>query len=563
MIRGNRCAARVRVLAGLLATSCGVLVPCDGSAQSRGRLFNPQASPSQADLVAFERLEGDSRLIHFARLSDGSQFPLSDAGGEAVDILSFGGDRAPVTRFSGDLAWRPGIDRQGRQWFSYVAGNGQGGLDVYLHFFRGGRLGNDDPIQIAVAGSPSTPSWSFDGRSLAFVEDGSLKLVSDVRAVLQGEAERPAITTIPTTGLAAEPTWSPTDRRLAYSIQTGSGGSQDQGIEVIDVESGRDPVGLTRRLTESDEFRPSWSHDGRYVAFYVDRAAAGGEVDIGVAEVQEDQSGLVFRGEFLGGRSPRIALDVLPNEIVGPAWTLVESGGEPSPAVVYVLKDEERNYPVAIAGLQAWLGLSPREEFEISISESARWGTVQNKFVTSNLRDGAIRFVYVSQVGGGEQLQLQTYEAEWVPRPSLACFDCGGSGSVAKALVPGLNQLGTGQTKKGVALASLGAASAAAWGLFLVDLSDKRSIAVDAAGPDGMLLRSSEAYQDWESSRNRVYMAGAAFGAVWLYSLLDATVLGGGGASTFDFSVVPSTRPYAQWAASVDFRLTLPGSWWP
>jgi Tol biopolymer transport system component/protocatechuate 3,4-dioxygenase beta subunit len=121
------------------------------------------------------------------------------------------------------------------------------------------------------------PTWSPDGRRIAFIRDGNIHVMN-----ADGTDVSPlTYFRWPTTpSLAYQPAWSPDGQRIAFVGQhtTSDGGTE---IYVINVDSS----GLTR-LTNSlgDDWWPAWSPDGQKIAFFSFRDAYG-TTDPGNSEI--------------------------------------------------------------------------------------------------------------------------------------------------------------------------------------------------------------------------------------------------------------------------------------
>ncbi len=151
------------------------------------------------------------------------------------------------------VEWFPSLSPDGR-WLVY-SGGGSGNQDIYLK-----SVGGQNPINLT-ADSPADddqPAFSPDGEQIAFwsSRDGGGIFVMG----RTGEAVRRV------TRSGFRPTWSPDGRQLAYATenvvvnpQNVEGRSQ---LWVVDVNGGE-----RRRLDVVDAVLPSWSPHGHRIAF--------------------------------------------------------------------------------------------------------------------------------------------------------------------------------------------------------------------------------------------------------------------------------------------------------
>jgi Tol biopolymer transport system component len=117
-------------------------------------------------------------------------------------------------------------------------------------------------------GDKLSPSWSADGRKIAFVKDRGGPRQGDIYTMDADGSDQAVITRNRKDD--SNPSWSPDGRRLVFSRQV----TEDQpeiGVrgnrEIFTVNSdGTDPVRLTRS-TEVSELDPAWSPDGTEIAF--------------------------------------------------------------------------------------------------------------------------------------------------------------------------------------------------------------------------------------------------------------------------------------------------------
>jgi hypothetical protein len=135
-----------------------------------------------------------------------------------------------------------------------------------------GRLDGSNVIRLTRnTGFDGEAAWSPDGKLIAFASarqrDENDRLIDDVDIYLMA-ADGTGVVRLTTTGSARQPTWSPDGRFIAYEYDPYPNGAGD--IAIIDVsvgESSRRYLGLS----SFDASEPVWSPDGSRIAF-VDKA---------------------------------------------------------------------------------------------------------------------------------------------------------------------------------------------------------------------------------------------------------------------------------------------------
>ncbi len=161
---------------------------------------------------------------------------------------------------------------------AYITASGTPGNEVYEMIVSDADGENQNRIARSTGYPMMSPSWSPDGRKLAYVsfKGGRSSIVvqtlrtGSTRVVSRKE------------GINGAPSWSPDGRKLALTL-SGQGGNPD--IWVLTLADNSFKRLTTRRSIETEA---SWSPDGKFVYFTSDRAgapqvyrvpAAGGDVE--------------------------------------------------------------------------------------------------------------------------------------------------------------------------------------------------------------------------------------------------------------------------------------------
>jgi len=148
-------------------------------------------------------------------------------------------------------------------------------LEVSFMSYRDGnaelyrsRMGGSNVVRLTTNdGFDGEASWSPDGSKLAFVsarQRGPNGALLDEVDIYVMNADGSGIVRMTTTGSARQPSWSPDGRMLAYEFDPYPYGAGD--IAIMDVGAGE----ASRRflgLAPLDASRPAWSPDGTRIAF--------------------------------------------------------------------------------------------------------------------------------------------------------------------------------------------------------------------------------------------------------------------------------------------------------
>jgi len=203
--------------------------------------------------------------------------------------------------YEGGLKVGPSLSRDARELI-YAAQPDAGRFHIYLHRLDGS--GTTTDLSGSVTASDTTPSFSPDGRFIAFSSsrEHSQGIFVMTRS---GQGARRL------TNGGFDPSWTPDGRELVYSTESGrrtpDARQAPSELWAVNVETG-----MRRRMTGADALGPSVSPDGRFVAFWAMPVDASGTQFAGV---NRD----VWIQPMAGG--PRIQVTRSESTDWNPAWS--------------------------------------------------------------------------------------------------------------------------------------------------------------------------------------------------------------------------------------------------
>lgn len=264
----------------------------------------------------------DSREIVIVKLNDRyhsiSETMVSTGRSKSSALL--GGSRGLVV----ELAWAPDRSQLSKPYIFSSLGPRKN-FDLFADgAWLTTNLGND-----------GQPSWSRDGRYIAYVsqqsESGDIYLLD-----LQGDIEKPIRATHYSDSTEYRPQWSYDGAKLLFTRSTESGRGQDVGL----IRDASRPRESSQMIVEwsSDEIRPSWSPDGQRITFYSNKSQTNKKrFDLWVANID-------------GSGAKKLVSDVVVADVNGAIW--MPDGKN----IIYVKRDFKLDNPVSWVGADGKAG---------------------------------------------------------------------------------------------------------------------------------------------------------------------------------------------------------------
>lgn len=306
-----------------------------------GAAGSNDSSPSWAlsgSLLAFERAEESKREIVIAH-ADGTivknvyyQTDEDDLGLGAL----LPGLGVSVSYNSG-IAWSGNDDQ-----FVFMSNAGEGNYDLYL-----GTMESKSVLRLTSdPQKDGQPSWSPTGGQVVFVSGRN----GGAQLFLMDVASRRTDRISPGVKSYLYPRWSPDGKRIAAIY----GDNENHDIVVLDglpATSDKAMVAAPKERTlttwQYDDLSPSWSPDGKHIAFYSNYNAEGDPKIWSLLVVDTDGSSPT-EGERLVARV--VAYNVLPDVSSGPAWF------PDSARIAYVRNDKQDYSPIYVVDVNTHKG---------------------------------------------------------------------------------------------------------------------------------------------------------------------------------------------------------------
>jgi TolB protein len=139
--------------------------------------------------------------------------------------------------------------------------------DTNAQIFVVDDLGRNVRVLVGDLTGTSSPTWSPDGRKLAFWADADDKQAGDLYVVDADGSQRVRIAREIWIAGHEHPSWSRDGRQIVFSGESGPD-RNDERLFIVNVDgSGMAQLGLDRPADPLRRLLPAWSPDGRWISF--------------------------------------------------------------------------------------------------------------------------------------------------------------------------------------------------------------------------------------------------------------------------------------------------------
>jgi len=503
------------VLAGfvsLLPATSSTVIAMPGTTNAmaqnlpRGEISHPAPSPSNPDIIAYTKKDGnrhylhlhhvatgvDERIVHQTRREQTIQSRIRSVTRNRVESLMQEAG-LPSGYFEGDFVWRPGLDQFGYQWFAFVATQA-GKIQLHLGYITSGETLRTVVFPLGFGNVVTNPAFSPDGSALVFSVDGQLHIETDIGKVIRKRDFRrmqPRRITGHTSG-SYFPSWSADGSMIAYQSRPIDGRRAGyESIFVMDVTSlteGRLPSSFRVSIDDEDgglfhHLRPSWDPSGKFLAWYEQSELAAElpeeepEAEAETIRSNEDEIPLqtypeirirLVRVEFDSNRNAWVGLPlqraarrffaepVYAFQRSAPHWTTIEYDRRPADGIIWVRYAPDLDHPLHFSHLDYYS--DNRQDFSFnmfSFSNRFQWleRTSRNRYPAAARAGGHTRYVYVAEHDGRKELMVADRQATEM-RPVIRKEFNEVSAVIRGGLYPGLGHFHIGENRKGAWLTS-------------------------------------------------------------------------------------------------------------
>ncbi len=366
-----------------------------------GVLSKPVFSPFPSRLVSFERQDGSDHYLHIYDLGAEQLYEITMTESSEGENVSEANSNAC---YSGQIDWRPQLDKEGNQWFTFVSNADGDNRNIYV-----GSVGQNTYLQLSSApGEHYSPRWSPDGKSIAYISSatgaGDIYLIENVAEAI----EKRDLTKLRRKQLTANPfeeldiAWNPDPnaRLLAYARLQQFPGREISTFQIHVLDLAKDEDNIYRVTDDplADYTKPQWDPHKASRLLYIGQSVTGiGTANLYVTELAWGD-GRKLRNKDLEGYKTEVFKNI---ELVGSRAVWLEGGR----SILCQSSLESENDPLYAVNVDRWLN---KEENAIVYMSD-----LQQRFPRVSEFDSRSRnLMVIAERGGYSRLYLAMLEGK-------------------------------------------------------------------------------------------------------------------------------------------------------